>query len=205
MAGRHAGAARTGVGCNRFERNAGCRVSSMNLHAKTTTDRIRMLGAGLLLAIAASGCASTSKVMVGQARAPIPPEQVMVYFTPPPGEYEEIAILETASGPFTYGEQNKMDAVIEKLRTAAGELGANGVLFQGTASGYGGSSVGVGVGGGRIGGSSFSSGGVGVSISPSPKHARGVAIHVFDPPAPTPTPGEPPPAEPAAGDPPSPH
>ena len=149
----------------------------------TAMNRRILLLLGLLLA--ASGCATTSKVMVGQARAPIAPEQVMVYFTPPPGEYEEIAILETSSGPFTYGEQNKTDAVIGKLRTAAAELGANGVLFQGAARGPGGSSVGVGVGGGRIGGSSFSSGGIGVSISPTQKHARGVAIYVFDPPPPS--------------------
>lgn len=137
------------------------------------------------LALAATGCASTSKVMVGQARPPIAAEQVMVYFSPPPGEYQEIAILETASGAFTYGEQNKMDAVISKLRVAAAKLGANGVLFQGAAQGPGGSRVGVGIGGGSWGGNSFSSGGIGVSISPSQKHARGVAIYVFDPPPPS--------------------
>lgn len=156
------------------------------------------------LVLAASGCASTSKMMIGEARAPIPPEQVMVYFNPPPGEYEEIAVLETTSGPFTYGEQNKMDDVIAKLRTAAARLGANGVLFQGTAQGYGGSSVGVGVGGGRVGGSSFSSGGIGVSISPTQKHAAGVAIYVFDPPPPGGGPVspqlQPQPADPPTGD-----
>ena len=138
------------------------------------------ISTGLLLGfdLAASGCASTSKVMLGAARPAIAPEQVRVYFAPPPGRYEEIAMLETSSGGFTYGEQNKMDAVIGKLRVAAAELGANGVLFQGSEQGYGGSRVGVGVGGG----SHHVGGGIGVSISPTPKHARGIAVYVLDPP-----------------------
>ena len=136
---------------------------------------------GLVLA-AAAGCASTSKVMLGQARPAIAPEQVQVYFSAPPGRYEEIAMLETSSGQFTYGAQNKMDEVIGKLRVAAAELGANGVLFEGSAQGPGGGNVGIGVGGGRFGGSSHLGGGVGVSISPSRTRARGVAVYVFDPP-----------------------
>ena len=78
----------------------------------------------LCMALVASGCASTSKVMLGAARPAIAPEQVQVYYTPPAGGYDEIAVLETSSGGFTYGEQNKMNAVIGKLRTAAAELGA---------------------------------------------------------------------------------
>ena len=139
---------------------------------------------GLVLAVA--GCASTSKVMLGAARPAIAPAQVRVYFAPPPGRYEEIALLETSSGGLTYGEQNKTDAVISKLRVAAAELGANGVLFQGSEQGYGGSRVGVGVGGGggHVGG------GIGVSISPTQKHARGVAVYVLDPPPPGAQPDE---------------
>ncbi|MGH8085794.1 MAG: hypothetical protein ACREPV_11015 [Lysobacter sp.] len=136
---------------------------------------------GLALATTA-GCASTSRYMIGEARPAIAPEQVRVYFAPPPGRYEEIAVLETSSGSFTYGEQNKMDEVVGKLRVAAAELGANGVLFRDSVQGYGGSSVGVGVGGGRFGGSSHVGGGVGISISPSRKHARGIAVYVLDPP-----------------------
>jgi hypothetical protein len=136
----------------------------------------------LALALLAAGCASTSKVMIGQARPAIAPEQVRVYFSAPPGRYEEIAMLEASSGSFTYGEQNKMDEVIGKLRVAAAGLGANGVLFEGTAQGPGGSNVGIGVGGGRFGGSSHLGGGVGVNISPSRIHARGIAVHVVNPP-----------------------
>lgn len=131
----------------------------------------------------ATGCASTSKVMLGQARPAIAPEQVRVYLAPPPGRYTEIAVLETSSGGFTYGEQNKMNAVIANLRREAASLGANGVLLQATDDGYGGgSNVGVGIGGGRFGGSSHVGGGVGISVSPTRKYARGIAIHVANPP-----------------------
>lgn len=134
-----------------------------------------------LTVLALAACAS-SALVTGRPRPPIDPSQVRVYFSAPPGPYEEIARLQTGSGAFTYGEQNKMNSVIAKLRNEAAKLGANGVLFTGTEDGYGGSSVGVGAGGGRIGGRGFSSGGVGVSISPSQKYAYGLAIYVPNPP-----------------------
>ncbi|OHE83877.1 MAG: hypothetical protein A2579_04665 [Lysobacterales bacterium RIFOXYD1_FULL_69_11] len=151
---------------------------------------LRILTAALL-ALTLAACA-TSHILTGQPRAPIDPAQVRVYFDPPPAGYEEIALLETRSGAFTYGEQNKTDQVIEKLRVEAAKLGANGVLFQGTSDSWGGTGVSVGAGGGRFGGSSFSSGGVGVSVTPTQKYARGVAIFVANPPplsTPAPAPG----------------
>ena len=123
-----------------------------------------------LLALTLAACA-TSHILTGQPRAPIDPAQVRVYFDPPPAGYEEIALLETRSGAFTYGEQNKTDQVIDKLRVEAAKLGANGVLFQGTSDSWGGS---------------------GVSVTPTQKYARGVAIFVANPPpvnAPVATPG----------------
>src|SRR3546814_8916752 len=108
-------------------------------------------------------CAS-SALVTGTPRAPIDPSHVRIYFSAPPGGYEEIALLESSSGAFTYGEQNKMDSVVAKLRKEAARLGANGVLFRGTADGYGSGGVSVGAGGGRVGGSSFSGGGIGVNI-----------------------------------------
>lgn len=143
-----------------------------------------------LFAVALAACAS-SHVLTGNPRPPIDPSQVRIYYGPPPGGYEEIALLETSSGAFTYGEQNKTDSIMTKLRTEAAKLGANGILFQGTADGYGGGGASVGVGGGRVGGSSFSSAGVGVNISPRQKHARGIAVYVPNPPpeqAPPPVP-----------------
>lgn len=153
-----------------------------------------MIRAIVLAASAAllSACA-TSHMLVGQPRPPIDVSQVRVYHAPPPGGYEQIAVIETASGPVTYGEQNKLNAVLNNLRQEAAKLGANGVLLQGTADGYGGTSVGVGTGVGRFGGRSYTSGGVGVSISPRTKHATGIAIHVPNPP-PAREPAEPTPA-----------
>lgn len=146
---------------------------------------LRPLALAVVLAAIAGGCASTSTVMMSPALPALMPEQVRVYFTPPPGHYVEIAMLETSSGGFTYGEQNKMNSVLAKLRTEAAKIGANGVLIQDTTNGYGGSSVGVGVGSGGYGygGHSHVSGGVGVSISPTPKYARAIAIHVDNPPS----------------------
>jgi hypothetical protein len=136
--------------------------------------------AGVALSAALlAGCASTSRLMISPARPALSPEQVHVYMEPPTGRYVEIALLETASGPLTYGEQNKTNAVIEKLRAEAARLGANGLLLQGMASGYRGGRVGVGVGAGRYsGGHTRIGGGVGVDISPTPKHAQALAIFV---------------------------
>jgi hypothetical protein len=142
---------------------------------------MRTITASLMLALLAA-CASTSQVMVGQARPAITPDQVRIYNQPPP-HYQEVALLETQSGGFTYGEQKKMDEVLANLRKSAAALGANGVLLQGHGNAYSGSSVGVGVGGTNYGGSSSSGVGVGFNISPSPKHASAMAIWV-DPDAP---------------------
>ena len=141
----------------------------------------------LLLLLAAC---SSSHVLTGTPRPPIDPDQVRLYYGPPPGGYEEIARLEGNSGAFTYGEQNKTNSVMRKLREQAARLGANGILFQGTADGQGGGGVSVGGGGGRVGGSSFSGVGVGVNISPQQKYANGIAVYVPNPPpeASSPTP-----------------
>lgn len=144
-----------------------------------------MAATALLLA----GCASTSRVMLGPTYPAIAPEQVQIYYQPP-ARYREVALLETDSGPFTYGEQNKMNSVLGKLRVEAAKLGANGVLFQGTETGYGGSNVGVGVGGGSFGRHSSFGGGVGVNISPTQKHAHGMAIYVTDATLPPPAPAQ---------------
>lgn len=132
------------------------------------------------LAVAAlllGGCATTSHTMLGPAMPAVAPEQVRVYTTPPP-KYREIALVEAASGPLTYGEQNKLDAVIAKLRREAAALGANGLLLQGVSNGMRGGGVNVGVGGGRFGGHTSVGAGVGVDISPTQKHAQAIAIRV---------------------------
>lgn len=140
-----------------------------------------LISTSFLAAALLAGCATTSHVMISPARPAIAPAQVRLYFAPPPGRYVEIALLETSSGPFTYGEQNKMDAVMAKLRAEAASLGANGVLVEGVAGAANGGRVNVGVGGGSFGGRSHVGGGVGVDISPTQKHARAIAILVEQP------------------------
>ena len=131
----------------------------------------------LLLAVfILAACTTTSHVVTGKTRAPLDPSQVTLYSSPPP-QYEEIAVIDASSrSSFAFGEQKKMDAVIERLKKEAASLGANGVLLQQTGSDGGGGSVGVGVGK-SVGGGGVS---VGTSIftGGSNKIGRGLAIHV---------------------------
>ena len=144
-----------------------------------------------VLLVLLAACTS-SHVLTGTPRPPIDPSQVRIYYGPPPGGYEEIARLQVRSGAFTYGAQNKSNAVMRNLRREAARLGANGVLLQGTGEGPDRSAVSVGGGVGRFGGRSASSVGVGVNISPTPAHSSGIAVWVENPP-PAGPPAEPPP------------
>jgi hypothetical protein len=152
--------------------------------------QITVLTAVLLL----SGCAGSSKVMVGQARPAIDPAQVRIYTVVPPGS-QEIAQIE-ASSAIGFGTQGQTDAAVARLKADAAALGANGVVLMGVGS-SGSSGGGVSVGGGSWGSSSY--GGVGVGIPTQQKKAVGMAIWV---PAgavqmPMPTPAPTPVAEPA--------
>jgi len=133
----------------------------------------------LVLSVLLAGCASShSHILTGTPRAAIDPALVQIYHAAPSGSYEEIAQLTSHSGVFVYGEQNKVNSVLDKLRREAAKLGANGVLFVDSYDDGGSSAVSIGGGGGHFGRSSFSSGGVGVNISPRQKHAVGIAIYV---------------------------
>ncbi len=129
-----------------------------------------LLGFVFLLA----GCAGASKVMLGQARAPIDPSQVQVYSTPPAGSVE-IAQLEATSA-VGFGTQGQTDAAVARLKKEAAALGANGVVLVGVGSS--GSPVGMSVGAGSYG--SHTAGGVGIGIPTTQKRAAGVAIWVPD-------------------------
>ena len=146
---------------------------------------------GLLSAIVLLAACSSSHVLTGTPRPPIDPAQVRIYYGPPPGGFQEIAQLDVSSGAFTYGAQNKSEAVLRNLRREAARLGANGVLLRGTEQGPTNTGVSVGGGVGRGGGRSFSGVGVGVNISPTQKYASGVAIWVENPPPAGPAPATP--------------
>jgi len=125
-----------------------------------------------LVAVAMSACAS-SHVMIGKARPPISPQDVQVYFQPPP-KYDQIAILDTSSrGSLSFTAQGKTDKVMERLKLEAAKLGANGVLIQSIGDKPSGS---VGIG---FGAASPTSGvGVGSSTASYQKAANGIAIYV---------------------------
>lgn len=120
----------------------------------------------------AAGCASSSKVMLGQARPAIDPSQVQVYRTAPAGALE-IAQLESKSA-VGFGTQGQTDAAVARLKREAAALGANGVVLIGVGSS--GSPVGMSVGAGSYG--RHSGGGLSMGIPTTQKQAAGVAIYV---------------------------
>ena len=158
---------------------------------------MRMQIAALTAALMLSGCAGSSKVMVGQARPPIDPSQVRIYTSVPPGS-QEIAQIESSSA-IGFGTQGQTDSAVTRLKTEAAALGANGVVLMGVGS-SGASRGGVSVGGGSWGSSSY--GGVGIGIPTQQKKAVGVAIWVpadavpAMPPMPAAEPAAQPPADP---------
>ena len=132
----------------------------------------------VVLAALLAGCASASHVMISDPRPPIAVEQVRVYVQPPQTRYVEIALLDASTGEFTYGAQNRDTTLMNRLRSEAAKLGANGVLLQERGQVPSGSGVGIGVGGGgrHVGG------GVSVGINALKERARAVAIWVPDAP-----------------------
>lgn len=131
--------------------------------------RLTAAFAGLLVL---AGCASTSKVMLAPARAPIDPALVRVYPDVPPGSVQIAQIQATSAAGF--GTQGQTDAAVARLKRLAAQLGANGVVLIGVGSERSGGGVSVGAGsfGGHVGG------GLGVGIPTTQKQANGVAIWV---------------------------
>ncbi|HEV2228426.1 MAG TPA: hypothetical protein VGR86_05670 [Steroidobacteraceae bacterium] len=133
----------------------------------------------LLLAavLACAACATSSHVLIGTARPPIPPESVRVYYTPPP-KYEEIAHISASSqGSLALTSQQNMDKAIQRLKEEAAKVGANGILLQGVQDTQSGS---IGLGGGSTSfgpGSAVGVGGGG-SFALTSKVAQGIGIYV---------------------------
>jgi hypothetical protein len=135
---------------------------------------------GLALALAA--CAGPSYILTGDPRPPIDPGLVRIY-SRAPEKYQEIAIVEASSrNTFTFGDQAMTNAMIDRLKKEAAQLGANGLVIMEIGEGSS-SSVGVGtsttVGMGGIG--------VGVSAPMSAKYGRATAIYVPNADVPPPT------------------
>ncbi len=132
----------------------------------------------LLAAILACGaCSTSSHVLIGTARPPLPPESVRVYVKPPP-KYEEIATVSaTSQGSLALTGQQNMDKAMQRLKEEAARLGANGVLLQGVQDTQSGS---IGAGGGNTSYGPGSAVGVGVggSFAITSKAVQGLAIYV---------------------------
>ena len=98
-----------------------------------------------LLLAALSGCVTSQAVLVGPARPAISPDQVQIYLQPPESKYLQIANLTASSrGSFAITPAGKIDKVIERLKTEAAKLGANGILLHGVGDRSAGS-VGAGI------------------------------------------------------------
>lgn len=169
---------------------------------------------GAAFALALTGCSTSSHVLLGTPRPPIPPDQVRVY-TVPPLHYEQIASINAnSSGSLALTGQQNMDKAMERMKAEAAKLGANGILLQGVSEGQTGS-IGTGVGSSSYGPHSSVGGSVGGSFALTSKFTQGLAIYVatdpsapaapfplMAPPPPPPGAGAAPPASPPAQPPP---
>ncbi len=138
---------------------------------------------GLLAAFLMAGCATSSSRLVGPARPPISPDAVRIYKAPP-AKYQEIAVLDATGGTnFFHGTPASEAEAIERLKTEAAKVGANGVLLTLVGDRPSGS-IGVGVGGTSIGAGRRSVGAVSGGVSGGAPlvstAAEGIAIYVFD-------------------------
>ena len=83
------------------------------------------------------GCYPVSHIIVGETKSPISPSEVKIYLEYPE-EYEIIARID-ASSEFAFRDpsfnitwQSKMDKMIQRLKIEAAQLGANGIVIEGT-------------------------------------------------------------------------
>lgn len=130
--------------------------------------------------VLASGCAPSSHVLVGVARAPIPVEQVVIY-AQAPANSQDVAILDAASSSvFSPGGQRTTDKVIQRLKVQAAQLGANGVVLEGFSDAETGS-LGTGVGSDSYSRNSSVGVGAGASLGIFRKTGKGMAVYVPPP------------------------
>ncbi len=83
----------------------------------------------LFLLGALIGCTTSSSIVTGTIRPAISPDEVSLYLEPP-SEYETIGIVE-ASSDVGFSSQAAVDRAINRLKSRAARIGANGVLLMG--------------------------------------------------------------------------
>jgi hypothetical protein len=135
------------------------------------------LTCGLIL-VALLGCATSRVVIVGRARPAISPDQVQVFLQPPAAPYEQIANLSASSrGTLTLTSAAKINKVVERLKSEAAKLGANGILLHGVGD-QGSGSVGVALSAESDSGHSPYGLGFGVWAFTNPKSGEADAIYL---------------------------
>jgi hypothetical protein len=129
------------------------------------------------IALCTVACAPSSHILVGTPRPAISPLDVKVYTAPPP-QAQQIALLDAHSDSvFGPGGQKTIDKVIERLKTEAAHLGANGIVL-GDVSDRQTGSIGSGVGSSSYSGNSAVGVGVGGSLGIYKKSGKATAIYV---------------------------
>jgi len=99
-------------------------------------------------------------------------------YTAPPPQAQQIALLDAHSDSvFGAGGQKSIDKVIERLKTQAAQLGANGIVL-GDVSDRQTGSIGTGVGSSSYSGNSAVGVGVGGSLGIYKKSGKATAIYV---------------------------
>ena len=92
----------------------------------TKTMKLSQASAALFLIC---GC-STSHIVVGPITAPISPDNVRVFLTPP-AHYETVALITSDSNAsFQFTGQGKIDAALNRAKRDAAKLGANGLILN---------------------------------------------------------------------------
>ena len=131
---------------------------------------------GLLAISVLAGCSAT-EALVGHPRAPISPDQVQIYLVAP-ARYDKIAILEGSSQfSFALTADAKTEAVIQRLKRAAAQLGANGILLQGIYD-EGAASIGGAAGATIYSNHGVADLGIGGFSTGERKYGSGIAIYV---------------------------
>ena len=139
----------------------------------------RSLASVFIAALLATACATpSSHIMLGTSRPPISPDQVRVYAAAPDQPFEEIALLNAASGrALGGGGQKSVDEVILLMKSEAAELGANGVILGDLGDRQSGS-IGISAGSDAYSGSSALGVGAGGGAGVYQKTGKGTAIFV---------------------------
>jgi len=150
----------------------------MNRNTDNFPSLVVLRAIGALLIASLTGCAASQVVLVGRTRPATSPDQVRIYLQPPDAPYEQIANLAASSrGSFAISAAGKMDKVVERLKSEAAKVGANGILLHGVGDQTSGS-VGAGVSTEMDSGHSPYGIGFGVSAIFHGKSGDGVAIYV---------------------------